>query len=89
MRRGAYHESHVSVIHSCSTMKEVGARVTEAAEPEKSILMNDNKTQWSLIGIGLTLFFIQNTFFDVLRWEEYFLIFAIFSGFLIFFNNQG
>ena len=89
MRRGAYHESHLSVIHNCSTMKEVGARVTEAAEAERSILMNDNKIQWSLIGIGLTLLFLQNTFFDVLRWEEIFLVLAVFIGFLIFFNKQG
>ena len=70
-------------------MKEVGARVTEAAEAERSILMNDNKIQWSLIGIGLTLLFLQNTFFDVLRWEEIFLVLAVFIGFLIFFNKQG
>ena len=89
MKRGAYHEKHVSIIHNCRTMKDAGERGKEAAETEVSLLQNDNKTQWSLIGIGLTLFFIQNAVFGGLHIEEVILVSAVFIGLFIFFKKKG
>ena len=88
MRRGAYHEEHVSIIHNCQTMKEAGERGKEANETEVSLLQNDNKTQWSLIGIGLTLFFLQNAVFGGLHIEEVLLVSAIFLGTFVFFKKK-
>ena len=87
MQRGAYHDDHIDIIHNCSTMKEAGTRGKQIAEAQKNAINNDNKTQWTLIGIGLCLSLVQNSLFGGLRVEEILLILFVFIGLFVLFKK--